>query len=657
MKKIKGLLMLKNYEINSLEYENQLVIVLSSFFALAFSIINLFFFTGVYKQDFQQVLLNSAVLLGISFAYYTILLGIKEEQHKLIAFNSLTIGSIIFFFSKYYELIGPTVWTYVFTIMVISLLRENSSTIRCISFVLALLGLYLWSSDIEYVIDTRYYIAQFIGFTILSLTTLFVLYNNKQKNTSITENYLIVKKSEQGVCAILEAMPDRVLKFSYNGGLIDLGVELGNSKCSGLWMEGREPFIEELNSENISLIMALIENTFKNKSQQTNEFQVTHLTETAYFEARTALINEIEVLIVIRDISSSKTQQCRIEYLSYHDQLTGIYNRWFFEEELKRINTERNRPVSVVMLDVNGLKLTNDVFGHYEGDCLLKSVVQLLQNLCREDEIISRIGGDEFVILLPRTSHKEAEKFVERIYEVFQNQEIYHLPVSVSIGWSTISNSEDTMKKCFALAEEKMYQNKLVESQTMRNHTIDAILQMLNEKSHTEKLHAEKVSTLCKQMGIEMAMDSDKISELEVAGLMHDIGKISISDIILNNPGILNEQEFTEFKKHPESGYQILKSVDAYTALAEHVLSHHERWDGNGYPRKLEGNQISVVARIIAIADAYEAMTSDYRTYRLKMSSEEAIKELRHYAGSQFDPILANVFAKMIENKKKLAAK
>jgi diguanylate cyclase len=358
------------------------------------------------------------------------------------------------------------------------------------------------------------------------------------------------------------------------------------------------------------------------------------------------------VVVVFRDCSDKREKQEKIQYLSYHDQLTGLYNRHFFEEELLRLDVERNLPFTIAMLDVNGLKLTNDAFGHEAGDLLLKKVAKVLKNECRTDDIISRIGGDEFIILLPKTSPAEADLIVKRIYKAIDEQKTDNIVISVSIGWETKDFINQDIKEVFSKAEDHMYRKKITESQSMRNQTIKVIMQTLHETNAREKLHSERVSKLCHKIGEFMKLDDEVLKELELAGLMHDIGKIAINNDILNKCGKLTEVEFEEIKKHPEISYHILKSVDVYTRMAEYVLSHHERWDGEGYPRGISGEDIPLLARIITVADAYEAMTAT-RTYKEAYSHEQAIEELKRCAGTQFDPAIVHACLKMDCQSKK----
>jgi len=365
----------------------------------------------------------------------------------------------------------------------------------------------------------------------------------------------------------------------------------------------------------------------------------------------TILGDERILLSIVRDITERKKAEEEIIYLSYHDQLTGLYNRRFYEEELIRINTERNIPISLVMADVNGLKLTNDAFGHKAGDILLEKIANVLKRECGVNEIITRIGGDEFVILLPRTDEKEAEKIVQAINVAIANEKIDNVILSISIGFAIKQNVSEDINEIFKKAEADMYRYKLTESSIMRSKTIDLIMNSLYEKSSIELMHSKRVSELCEYIATKMNFEKDHVNQIRIAGLMHDIGKIGINENILNKAGKLNSDEWYEIMRHSEVGYQILRSVNEFSKIADYVLQHHERWNGTGYPKGLKGEEISIEARIIAVIDAYETMTSD-RTYRKSLSEEDAINELRKCSGMQFDPNIAKVFVENVLGKR-----
>ncbi len=353
--------------------------------------------------------------------------------------------------------------------------------------------------------------------------------------------------------------------------------------------------------------------------------------------------NLIGVVVVFREITERRRQQKEIEYLSFHDSLTDLYNRRFFEEELKRLNTKRNLPLTLVIFDVNGLKLTNDTFGHKAGDELLKKVAYGMKEECRADDIIARIGGDEFVVILPKTDYEEAGLMAKRISTRLSEVKVNSIPISISFGWSTKKELEDDIGAVLKKAEDYLYGHKFTESTSMRNYFIELILQTLNEKDAKNKEHAKQVSSLCVLIGTALALDQASITELRTAGMMHDIGNIAIDAHILNKKDALTDVEWIEIKRHPEIGFRILSSVNELAPLADIVLAHHERWDGTGYPKGLKGEAIPLKSRILAVADAYDAMTNE-RPYRKAMSKGAAVIEIRKHAGTQFDPFIAELF-------------
>lgn len=355
--------------------------------------------------------------------------------------------------------------------------------------------------------------------------------------------------------------------------------------------------------------------------------------------------NIVGTVLVIRDVTEKKEKQRKIEYLSYHDQLTGLFNRHYFDKELKRLDIVENLPFTIALADVNGLKLTNDAFGHEAGNLLLQNVAKVFMEQCSKEHIVSRIGGDEFVLLLPKTSSEEATILINKIYDAISLQKNNNIIVSVSIGLETKTNSKENINDIMTQAENNMYSAKIIESQSMRNQTIKSIMETLYASHLVEKVHSQQVAVLSRRIGEELRLDDKSLKELETAGLLHDIGKITINAAILNKPSKLTQKEYMEIKKHPEASYHILKSADVYTSLAEYVLSHHERWDGNGYPRGLAGENIPFIGRIISVADSYEAMTS-IRAYKQAFSHEEAMSELKRCSGTQFDATVVEAFEK-----------
>lgn len=311
---------------------------------------------------------------------------------------------------------------------------------------------------------------------------------------------------------------------------------------------------------------------------------------------------------------------------------------------------EENLPLTIVMADVNGLKLVNDSFGHAAGDELLKKVSEIIKRGCRYNDIIARLGGDEFVILLPKTDIYETEQIVKNINALALKETVSAVNISISFGYGTKKKEEEKIEEILKKAEDYMYKKKLFESPSMRGKTIGAIISTLHEKNKREEEHSHRVSRLCQDMGHALGLTESETEELKTIGLLHDIGKIAIEENILNKSEELTEDEWQEIKRHSEIGYRILNTVNDMLEISEYVLYHHERWDGKGYPKGLKGEEIPLQSRIITIIDAYDAMTSQ-RSYRSALPEESAIEELKINAGTQFDPDLVRIFIEKVLNK------
>lgn len=356
------------------------------------------------------------------------------------------------------------------------------------------------------------------------------------------------------------------------------------------------------------------------------------------------------VVIVFRDYTEYLQREKRIAYLSYNDQLTGLYNRRFYEEELHRLDTPRNLPIALIMADVNGLKLTNDAFGHKAGDELLQRIAGILSRECREDDILARIGGDEFVILLPRTDAVQAQGIVERIHEAVAAEKPDKVIPSVSTGLAVKTDPGESMTKIFADAEDNMYRHKLTDSPRIKSRTIVQILSALFENNKREMDHSKRVGRLSGSLAAALRFEKEAAAQVRIAGLLHDIGHIGIDENILKGDRPLSDSERLEVRKHPEIGYHILSSINEFSEIAIFVLQHQERWDGAGYPKGLAREEITQQARIIAVADAFDAMTSG-RHFGVTYTEEEAIGELEKEAGRQFDPSVAKVFVEKVLKK------
>lgn len=354
-----------------------------------------------------------------------------------------------------------------------------------------------------------------------------------------------------------------------------------------------------------------------------------------------------KIIGVIRDISEERNKQVELEYLNIHDYLTDLYNRPYYFEQFKHLDHKEFYPLGIMIMDVNGLKIINDAFGHAVGDKALKIIGKILKDVFTKNDVIARVGGDEFAALLPKTTPDKMQMYKEKINDLVRKQKIKNIELSLAIGYEIKNNPIEDVDELQRLAENRMFKHKTSIGSSTRSKAIGAILKTLTNKYADEKKHSYQVSNLCKQIGRALNLKADDLNELGQAGLFHDIGKISIPDEILKKPGRLTDAEFEVIKSHTEVGYQILRAADEYSDLAIYALHHHEKWDGSGYPGKLKGNDIPLYSRIITVVDAFEAMTAD-RPYRKRLSKKEAISEIVRCSGTQFDPSIAKVFVEKV---------
>jgi diguanylate cyclase (GGDEF)-like protein/PAS domain S-box-containing protein/putative nucleotidyltransferase with HDIG domain len=350
---------------------------------------------------------------------------------------------------------------------------------------------------------------------------------------------------------------------------------------------------------------------------------------------------------IAQDISEHKQNEEQLLYLSNHDHLTGLHNRRYYERKLKYLDSKENLPLSVIMFDVNGLKLVNDSFGHDLGDVLIKKTADTIKKVCRKNDLVARIGGDEFVLVLPKTSLDESKKIANHIKKITSKEIVSNIALSISYGCDTKEMSSQLISAVCANAENVMYKHKLNERLSIRSKTIELIMNSLFDKSQAEKQHSNKVSQICFAIASKMQLDEETVKKLRAVGLIHDIGKIGINERILNKTDSLTNSERIDIERHSEIGWRLLSSTNEFSELAQLVIDHHEKMDGSGYPNGLKGKAIQLESRILAIAEAYDAMTSK-KSYRKELTKEEAIKELKKCSGTHFDAEIVNVFVEQV---------
>ncbi|MBO8128371.1 MAG: PAS domain S-box protein [Peptococcaceae bacterium] len=370
------------------------------------------------------------------------------------------------------------------------------------------------------------------------------------------------------------------------------------------------------------------------------------------YDSQGHLVGAIES---IRDISKRKQVEEKLKYLSIRDKLTGLYNRNYFEEEMRRIKIDRHGPVSIIVCDLDGLKLANDTMGHDQGDKYLKVAAQIIKEVFRETDCVARIGGDEFAVLLPFTGKAAAEEACHRIRVAVSrfNESRPVIPLHLSIGTATGHEPSQSINDIFKEADNNMYREKLLSRKSNRNALVRALTAALEQRDFNTQGHSQRLEKYCVAMGYRLGLSKNNLDDLRLLAQFHDIGKVGISDAILFKPGPLSLGEYEKMKMHCEIGHRIALSSPDLAPIADLILKHHEWWNGKGYPLGLSGEDIPLACRILAIADAYDAMTSD-RPYRKALTRQEAVAELKRCAGTQFDPDLVNVFINLINKETQL---
>lgn len=357
------------------------------------------------------------------------------------------------------------------------------------------------------------------------------------------------------------------------------------------------------------------------------------------------------------------------------DSVTGLLNHRAIHQRLDRCLQQaarQEKPLSVIMMDMDNFKLFNDTYGHPVGDDILREVARTLRAICRQQDILGRYGGDEFLVVMPNTRREEALQIAQRLREKmdlsgFQKQNDDRVvPVTLSFGIAVCPDDSTNRHELLTIADANLYSAKTSEdrivttSDTQRTNRqlkgegsfaiLDALVTAVDNKDRYTRRHSEDVTEYALWIAEAMGLSEETMRQIRIGGLMHDMGKIGVPDEILRKPGRLAPEEYELLQRHSWTGGLIVSAIPGLEGLVDAVSCHHERWDGSGYPAQLRGDEIPLVGRIMAVADAFSAMTTD-RAYRRALSWEAALDEIRANIGTQFDPKVAEVFLQAAQKR------
>ena len=459
----------------------------------------------------------------------------------------------------------------------------------------------------------------------------------------------------------------RVIMEATNDGYLDFNILKKEIYISPEWKEmigytgsnGHELFLDYITKIHPDSFEDFKENYPQIMGGGSDYFQIeygviNHLGETIWVLHRGKIVEKdafghpSRLVSTLTNITARKTYEEEILFLSFSDKLTGLRNRAYMEKQFEELDNSPPIDYALITGDVNGLKIANDALGHKEGDRLLIIVGTILRESCASDDIISRWGGDEFVVLVKNKSKEYVVNIIENIKAACLTVQDFHFKISIALGYARKDDLHPDTSAVMSLAEKRMYRNKLMENKSARSATINSLSRTLHEKHSETEAHTMRIRDLGLKLGKKMGLSQDQLDELELLALLHDIGKIGIPEHILMKPGKLTEDEWKIMKTHTEIGYRIATSTPELSHIADEILAHHEKYDGTGYPSGLKGEAIPILARIINIIDSYDVMTHK-RVYKDASDTEYAVNELKRCAGSQFDPYITNIFLNLLQ--------
>jgi len=578
--------------------------------------------TGIYTNDIDSEILAKKEILE------------ERLQRKLFVHIAVIAGFFTFI------MIG--IWT--FSKKIVDLITFSSSYAQAIS-----------KNDFEIIIPDKFVKRRDeLGVLLKSLAEMKSSLMNTFQDIEYTNYQLSTEKDF--LDTVLETISDGIVVVNESG-----KIQLVNSSATKILGKQEDEIVESLFEDVFDFLdkdnhrippLELLQLCRINGSETKREcFLVKNMTKLYIEDSAAPILDEKgrlnSFVYVFRDISEKEKKQKEIEYLSYHDLLTGVYNRRFFELKSNELMEKEAFPLGIIVADLNALKLTNDAFGHIIGDKLIRTFAGTLKNVAKEGDFVFRIGGDEFVILLPQQNELDAQKYILDIRHLLNQTFVGSIPLSAAFGYCVCEDKGSLLEESFRQADEAMYNNKLKENEIFKLAIIDSILDSNRHMFWNTLKEIQQVILTSSQIGEVLNLNPLELNRLIKASAIYNIGYSTLDQSIINKEDELNSREWDEIRKHPMAGYHMLKNLSVYSDIAEIILEHHENVDGTGYPRGLKENQIHSESLVLSVTSAYYSMIND-RPYRAAMTPEAALKEIQKGAGTKYNTKIVEIFEKIL---------
>jgi len=649
---------IEHYDKDTFEYWARwfysFVSVFVVFFILPLLFVNMFLY--VFSSNYIKLVIQGLIIVFISFSFFPIIKNFNIKSK--IAIASFYLLSL--FLMLYTNL--TTIGFFGVTMVMISssvLLSKKEQHIFFVFIFITFSSVYIllrigFFDEVYFSSMKDTYLQTSAAVSIVSILLSINIRSHFLKHA---ENYLKMRNDKDYLKRIIESVDEAVITIDHNMKIVSYNKSINKFLCCK---------VEDYNVNINSIIRIFIENDNMNflfneitldllsKGFFTDTFFILKEDSTVYVSISVSQLlkddDSLGYVVILNDITKQLMIDKEKTYIGDHDTLTGLYNRGYIDRKIEEMDIKNTNPVALIIGDINGLKMINDVYGHFAGDELIKGVSSILKRKLPKNAVLARWGGDEFVIVIPETSKSIALKYLNEALNtsiLTSYSKTFKLGQFLSVGIAFRNEYNRKLLYYLKLAEKEMYDNKISESKEAHNIIIQNMQERLMTLKIETKNHIENVKNLSVKLATYLEIDKSDIDTLKMLCDYHDIGKIAISTDILLKESKLDDIEIERIQKHSEIGYQIARTSSDLIKISYLILAHHERYDGLGYPLGLKEKSIPFLVRVFQIAHDFDSMIND-RSDRKAYTVNEAIKILKENSSIYYDPYLVKIFSNYI---------